>query len=201
MEDLDLFSVPIFLIILRETLETAIIVSVLLAFIDQTLGDTRDAILSRSLRRQVWLGTVTGFGICLVISAGIIGLFYAAGKDAWGSHENLYEGAFALVASLIISVMGAALLRVGRMQDKWRLKLAAALDDAPSPATTRAGWLAAKVDRYAMFILPFVTVLREGVEAVVFVAGVSFQAPPTAIPLPLICGVLGGSGVGYLLYK
>lgn len=51
---IDLFSVPVFLIILRETLETAIIVSVLLAFLKQTLdGPNQDAKVYNSLRRQV----------------------------------------------------------------------------------------------------------------------------------------------------
>jgi high-affinity iron transporter len=52
-----------------------------------------------------------------------------------------------------------------------------------------------------MFILPFVTVLREGIEATVFVAGVSFSAPPTAIPLPTVLGILMGGIVGYGIYK
>lgn len=196
----DLFSVPVFLIIFRETLETAIIVSVLLAFLKQTLdGPNQDVKVYNSLRRQVWLGTAIGFLICMIISAVIIGLFYTVGKNSWGMNENYYEGAFALIASIIITVMGAALLRIGKMQNKWRLKLARALEAPVSTSTS--GWLARGLEKYAMFILPFVTVLREGVEAVVFVAGVSFQAPPTAVPLPVVVGVACGSLIGWLLYK
>jgi len=50
----DLFSVPIFLVVFRETLETAIIVSVLLAFLKQTLrrpGEEQQ--LHNTFRRQV----------------------------------------------------------------------------------------------------------------------------------------------------
>lgn len=138
----------------------------------------------------------------MVISAVIITLFYTVGKDSWGMRENYYEGAFALLASLIITVMGAALLRIGKMQQKWRLKLARALENPiSSTTTTTRGWLARSLEKYAMFILPFVTVLREGVEAVVFVAGVSFQAPPSAVPLPVIAGIATGSLVGWVLYK
>ncbi|MCV5111894.1 FTR1 family protein, partial [Escherichia coli] len=45
----------------------------------------------------------------------------------------------------------------------------------------RGWWVKFKawMERYVMFILPFVTVLRECVEAIVFVAGVSFAAPAT----------------------
>lgn len=53
---LELFSVPVFVVVFRETLETAIIVSVLLAFLKQTLdGSQRDPKLYRALRTQVRL--------------------------------------------------------------------------------------------------------------------------------------------------
>lgn len=51
---LELFSVPVFVVVFRETLETAIIVSVLLAFLKQTLdGSQRDPKLYQALRTQV----------------------------------------------------------------------------------------------------------------------------------------------------
>lgn len=56
-------------------------------------------------------------------------------------------------------------------------------------------------EKYAMFILPFITVLREGLEAVVFIAGVSFSAPATSVPLPVVIGLIAGSFVGFLIYK
>lgn len=96
--------------------------------------------------------------------------------------------------------MGAALLRIGKMQEKWRLKLAKAME-SPIKIGVRRGWLKHLLEKYAMFVLPFVTVLREGIEAIVFIAGVSFSAPATAVPLPVIVGLLVGALIGYLLYK
>ena len=43
----------VFFILFRETLETSIIVSVLLAFLKQTLGHDSDLITYKKLRRQV----------------------------------------------------------------------------------------------------------------------------------------------------
>ena len=97
--------------------------------------------------------------------------------------------------------MGGALLRVGRMEEKWRAKLAKAIE---APVVTKSGsraWLVSFFEKYAMFALPFITVLREGIEGIVFVAGVSFSAPVTAVPLPVIFGLFFGSLVGYALYK
>ena len=50
----NVFSVPVFLIVFRETLETVIIVSVLLAFLKQTLdGPSNDPKTYKILVRQV----------------------------------------------------------------------------------------------------------------------------------------------------
>uniref|UniRef100_A0A0D2XKL3 Uncharacterized protein n=1 Tax=Fusarium oxysporum (strain Fo5176) TaxID=660025 RepID=A0A0D2XKL3_FUSOF len=123
---LDLFSVPVFVVVFRETLETAIIVSVLLAFLKQTLdGSQRDAGIYKTLRTQYY-----------------------------------YEGVFSLISAIIITIMGGALLRVGKMEDKWRAKLAKAIE-TPVTAQGKRAWLVNLFEKYAMFVLPFITVLRE----------------------------------------
>lgn len=150
----------------------------------------------------MWFGVGLGFFICLVVAAGLIGTFYTAGKNTWESHEYDYEGAFAILAAVIITVVGAALLRVGKMQEKWRVKLAKAIE-APLRKNTGSRWDRFKRfgEKYVMFVLPFVTVLREGIEAIVFIAGVSFTAPAAAVPIPVVVGLAVGCFVGYLLYK
>ncbi|OAQ73056.1 plasma membrane iron permease [Pochonia chlamydosporia 170] len=196
----DVFSVPIFLVVFRETLETVIIVSVLLAFLKQTLdGPERDAKTYKTLRRQVWLGVAAGFFLCMVVAAALIGVFYTVGSNSWDNNENYYEGAFCLFAAVIITVMGGALLRIGKMQEKWRVKLAKAIE-SPIKAGSK-GWIAHWLEKYSMFVLPFITVLREGIEAVVFVAGVTFSAPAYAVPLPVVVGLLVGGIIGWILYK
>jgi high-affinity iron transporter len=113
--------------------------------------------------------------------------------------EDLWEGIFYLIACIIITVMGLTLLRVNKMQDKWRVKIAQAL--VASRKNSRHGTIGTWSRRYAMFILPFITTMREGVEAVVFVGGVSLGYPATAFPIPVITGISAGLAVGLLLYK
>lgn len=149
--------------------------------------------------QQVWLGTAVGFSICMIIAAGIIGIFYGWGKDAWGEQEYYYEGIFSLISSVVITIMGVALLRIGRMQEKWRAKLAKAIE-APITSAVGQPWLKRVFEKYSMFILPFITILREGIEGIVFVAGVSFSAPASAIPLAVLAGLLLGTAVGYVIY-
>lgn len=140
--------------------------------------------------------------ICLVLGAAFIGAFYGLGKDKWASTENIWEGTFALIASLIITAMGAALLRISKLQDKWRVKLAKALEAKDSTKSGPAGsrfkrWC----EKYALFILPFITVLREGLEAVVFIGGISLGLPATSFPIPVLTGLLCGALIGFFIYK
>lgn len=89
------------------------------------------------------------------------------------------------------------------MQDKWRVKLAGIMDRHPAAGEkeSKGGKVKRWMERYAMFALPFVTVLREGIEAVVFIAGVTFTAPATAVPLAVVVGLAAGVLVGFGLYK
>ncbi|KAL7748921.1 high-affinity iron permease [Sorochytrium milnesiophthora] len=55
--------------------------------------------------------------------------------------------------------------------------------------------------KYILLTIPFVTILREGLEAMVFLGGVTITDAPSAIPIPSILGILCGAGVGYLIYR
>ncbi|EMG49974.1 High-affinity iron permease, putative, partial [Candida maltosa Xu316] len=86
------------------------------------------------------------------------------------------------------------------MKEKWRVKLAQALVKSPENKKDRfkIGYLTKK---YALFILPLVTCLREGLEAVVFVGGAAgTSSSASAFPLPVVIGLIAGGGVGGLLY-
>lgn len=228
----DYFSIEIFFIILRETLETAIIISVLLSFINQrshshdgsgnSVSHQRHAEEQRKLRLQVWAGAVIGLLICLVIGLVFITCFYIIGKDYWSYTERLWEGIFSLISSVIITVMGIGLLRINKvMKVKWWIKLGSAYntednsgrletsegsDDIDSelsgtPVSQERPRKHSFTKKYFLAILPLITTLREGLEAVVFVGGIGMSQPPTSIPLSIVGGILVGSGIGYMLYK
>lgn len=131
----------------------------------------------------------------------MIGAFYGLGRNTWEQTEHIWEGVFALMAVVIISLMGAAILRVSKMQDKWRIKIARAMEAKDRIKGSTGGRFKQWCEKYAMFILPFVTVLREGVEAVVFIAGVSLGLPAAAFPLPVLCGLGAGCIIGFFIYR
>ena len=195
----DVFNVQIFFIVFRESLEAIIVVSVLLAFVKQSMGGSSDPQLKKRLYRQIWLGAGLGVLVCLIIGCAFIGAFYGLGKDIWGNSEDLWEGIFCIIATVLITAMGIPMLRINKMKEKWRVKLAQALIKSPTNKKDRfkLGYLGKK---YALFILPFITCLREGLEAVVFVGGVGLNSPATSFPIPVIVGLIAGIVVGALLY-
>lgn len=69
MTSSNVFAVPVFLVVFRETLETAIIVSILLAFIKQTLdGPEGDKAIYKTLRRQVCLLNQLLWPVCFRVN-------------------------------------------------------------------------------------------------------------------------------------
>ncbi|ODV97593.1 hypothetical protein PACTADRAFT_110 [Pachysolen tannophilus NRRL Y-2460] len=257
------FSAQAFFIILRETLESAIIVSVLLAFLKQSLlsynhqtvdhngGNVQapsradvnedqdedevalryelNETLYKKLRLQVWLGSFAGLFLCLMIGGLFIVAFYLFETDLWSLTEHYWEGAFSVFASVVISVLGLAMLRLNKLRDKWTIKLSKlllanhttisnSLENSPenmgNTNTTitnnsfnnpikenKSNNFINFTEKYSMFFLPFITTLREGLEAVVFIGGIGINSPLSSIPLSLILGVLFGVAIGIFLYK
>ena len=197
----NVFAPQVFFIVFRECLEAVVIVSVLLSFLKQSLGQPhQDQKIYKSLVKQVWIGSALGIAICLVIGGAFIGVFYGLGNDIWSNTEDLWEGIFYLIACVIITIMGLALLRINKTKEKWRVKLAQALIERGKPHKPGT-WFSSWTKRYVMLILPLITTMREGVEAIVFVGGVSLGYPATAFPIPVITGLLAGLFVGLLIYK
>ncbi|KAG9097683.1 high-affinity iron permease, partial [Ceratobasidium sp. 370] len=259
----DLFSVPIFFILLRESLEASIIVSVLLSLVEQIVnsrdipkststdrlataavppaqcdapgsstdpgsgthtpssqtkdaahsheqaasvasdpstsaadtseaGEMGQADLLRRLRWQIILGAGLGFLLALVIGAAFVAVWFIKVVDLFSAAEEVWEGVFSLIASILILVMALAMLRMDRATVKWRGKL----EQAFNARNNNRGRVGIKM----LFMLPFVTVLREGLEAVVFVGGVSLGQPASSIPLAALSGLIIGLLVGYLIY-
>ncbi|KAG5721431.1 Plasma membrane iron permease [Termitomyces sp. T112] len=223
----NLFSVTIFFIVFRETLEAAIIVSVLLGLVEQivhghssisptvsrtitteaeskngsdTGGDPEDdrthrRLLIRKLRIQIFAGSALGLLVALAIGAAFIAVWFTKASNLWAKSETLWEGIFELIACIMIFVMGITMLKMDRAKAKWRVKLSRAFDKKQAiDGRTKTG-------KWVLFVLPFITVLREGMEAVVFVGGVSLGQSATSIPIAAIVGIICGLICGFLIYQ
>ncbi|KAH3681448.1 hypothetical protein WICPIJ_007605 [Wickerhamomyces pijperi] len=244
------FSFQIYFILLRETLEIIIIVSILLAFLKQSLilhhgettiptqqaqnstteeprtaeetdlllesmptsefGDDEELQLTstgmklhQQFKVQILSGSLLGLLISSMIGGSFILIFYHIGTDLWSLSEHYYEGILSLVASLMISAMGLFFLRISKLREKFRVKLGTILLNHGS--ISKGAGLKDRsrlfLQRYSLFFLPFVTVLRESLEAFVFVGGIGISQPLSTIPLSFILALLTSSIVGYYLYR
>lgn len=94
--------------------------------------------------------------------------------------------------------MGLTMLRIDRSKVRWRAKLEGAFD--PKISSAEGGNFSdkkqGKSGKWILFTLPLITVLREGLEAVVFVGGVSLGQSAKSIPLAAIVGLGCGLLVG-----
>jgi high-affinity iron transporter len=67
----------------------------------------------------------------------VIGAFYSFGKDSFSKAEDIWEGVFSLVSSIVITIMGEALLRVNKLKETWSGELRRAFEasaDSQAPA-------------------------------------------------------------------
>lgn len=186
-----LFDVPAFFILLRETLEVTIILAVLLGFIDKLVPENQE--LRKHLKKQIWIGTGVGLLISLIIAVAFIAVFYTVAKNLWEENEGAWEGSFALIASIVITIMALSMVRVQQWKAKWEGKLANAAEVYLNKHKNGNKW--------ALILLPFTAVCRESLETLVFIAGVGFDKPASGLPIPVILGMATGFFIGYIIYK
>lgn len=164
-----------FLITLREGLEMALIVSVVLAYLAQT-GN-------RIYFKNIWFGVSLATVLSLIIGAAI----FMVGGALEGRNEEIFEGTAMLLAAGVLTWMIGWMKRQARTI---RGELQVQVDKAVQAQSA-----------LALTLLAFIAVGREGIETVLFM----FAALQTTTPfLATIGGILGlGTAffIGYLLYK
>ncbi|ORY33738.1 iron permease FTR1 family-domain-containing protein [Naematelia encephala] len=175
---------------------------------------------------QVWTGAVLGGLIACIIGAVFLYAFYHFTNDLWVQSESLWEGCFCALAAAIADHSlsfhsGLAFLRLPHAQVKWRLKLLSSyrismtpsvqsettsFDLPPRPSHSPSGLKRTgkgKDDsgRWILFGLPFITVLREGLEGIVFIGGIGMSGSPRAIAGGALVGIIVGGIISYLLFR
>lgn len=163
------------LITLREGLEAALIVGIILAYLART-GN-------RDKSGTVWLGTLAAISFSLL--AGAI-VFLTAGSFE-GRTEELFEGTAMFTAASVLTYM---IFWMRKQAINIRAHLQAQVNTALQSGSD-----------LALGLLAFVAVGREGIETVLFM----FAATTTASPVAATAGGLLGLAVavvlGYLLYR
>ncbi|MBI2305419.1 MAG: FTR1 family protein [Chloroflexi bacterium] len=164
-----------FLITLREGIEAALIVGIILAFLARTNNGEQFP--------KVWWGTVAAV-IVSIVAGGVI--FVVAGEFS-GQGEEIFEGLAMLTAVAVLSYM---VIWMKHQATNIRAHLEAQVTAAISGGSA-----------LALGLLAFVAVAREGLETALFM----FTAVRTSSPLEsALGGILGlalAVALGYLLFK
>jgi FTR1 family protein len=161
-----------FLISLREGLEAALVVGICLVYL-RKIGRTE-------LARTVWYGVAAALGLSGVAA-------YVLERFAW--NQEGVEGVLMLVAAALLVSMIVWMRRVAR---------------------TLRGEIEGKVDTLAgrgpaaalgLFLFVFAMVLREGIETVIFLGALSFNADGLTLVLGTALGLAAAVVVGLFFFK
>ncbi|MFX0113280.1 MAG: FTR1 family protein [Candidatus Hodarchaeota archaeon] len=172
---MELLSPASFLITLRETMEAALIVGILLAYLEKT-GNIK-------LKRDVWLGTFAAV-IASVLAAW---LFETFTQGFEGDTEKLFEGTVMLLAVLILTSMILWMFRNAK-------DIRRDLEEKTQAALTGT-------KKYALFSLAFVSVFREGIETILFLAGVTTNEPRSAVLFSGAIGIIVSVGLAVAAFR
>jgi high-affinity iron transporter len=163
-----------FLITLREGLEAALIVGIVLSVLRK---------LGRSDRsRPVWLGVALAVVVSVVAGLAL----NALGVAFEGRGEEIFEGVAMLLAAGVLSWMIFWMQRQGR-------QVQAELErDVREAVHTGSVW--------ALFSLAFVAVVREGIETVLFMTAASFSATGAQTLIGGALGLIVALVLGWLIF-
>ncbi|MGC8710837.1 MAG: FTR1 family iron permease [Leptodesmis sp.] len=175
-------ALPTFVITLREGVEAALVVGIVLAYLSRA-GQSR-------LNSWVYGGIAAGLG-----ASTLVGMVFVLVFQTVGAANQTYAPVIKPLLQSLFSVVAIALLSwmlIWMTQQSRQLK--GELEGAISTtlkSDSRAGW--------GIFGLIFFAVLREGFETVVFIAA-KFQQGWIPI-LGAIAGILVAVGIGLLLFE
>lgn len=165
-----------FLVMLREGVEAALIVAILLGYLAR--------VGSRTGARMVWAGTAAAAALSLVVG----GILFATIGELEGAAEEITEGVIALVAVALLSWM---IFWMGRQARTMRDQIEQKADEALA-----TGGVA------ALTSIAFVAVLREGLESALFL--ISTTVGEEASGGQLLGGLIGLATavvIGYGFYQ
>lgn len=183
------FAPAALFILFRDSIEAAVILTVILQFLQKTNQN--------HLRKQVFVGVAGGVVASIAVGIIITVSFKQAKTNIFeGKNEMQFEAAVNFIASFFVTLVAFAMLRMVQMQAKWEIKLQKATEEMKLAGIEAS---APKSGKYVLGLLAFSALFREGVEAFIFLAGVA-QAEPQALPIPGLIGILLGVIAGYFFF-
>ena len=164
------------LITLREGLEAALIIGIILAYLSRT--DNRQGF------KPVWLGVA--LAVVTSLATGVI-IFLLAGEFS-GQAEEIFEGVAMLVATGVLTWM---ILWMRKQAINIKAHLHAQIQSVLTGGSS-----------LGLVILAFVVVVREGIESVLFLfAATRVAESPVSFTVGGFLGLAIAVGIGYTIYR
>lgn len=163
-----------FLLSLREGLEAALIVGIVLGAVSK-LGRPQ-------MKRQVWAGVFGAAALSLVAAF----ILYSVGAMLEGPAEAVFEGFTMLAAAGVLTWMIF-----------WMNRQARGIKGELEAGVRRAGLQTGKA---ALFLLAFLAVLREGIELALFLTATAFTSNAQATLLGALAGLAAAVVLGWGLF-
>jgi high-affinity iron transporter len=166
-----------FLVTSRETLEAALVVFIVLAYLNKTNNHKH--------KKTVYYGIVSGI-LASVIAAVIFTLFSGGFS---GRAEEIFEGITMLIASVLLTTMILWMMRQKHISKKIEDKVMTEVEKSELEKTFA----------YGLFFLILIAILREGLETVIFLNAIRYTSGINFIGG--ILGVIVAIGIGYLFFN
>lgn len=163
-----------FVVLLREGFEASLLVAIVLAYLTQ-IGRPKE-------RRQVWYGVVAAILVSLVLSA----VLFATAGELRGPAEKIFEACALFLAVGFLTYMVLWMRRESR-------SIAGNIRRGVDSAVGRGGG-------FALAVLAFVMVLREGIETGLFLFGIARASTPLQTAVGATAGILAAVALGFAVY-
>lgn len=151
-----------------------------------------------SLKSLVYQGIISGSLIILVLGIVVvqcIRIFKITTQDLW-------EVVMGIISGTIIIISGMGFLKSMSLYKKLENNLRDSITSSQNLVITETTPLLTPVlDPKIFFYLPLLTVLREGMESILLISGVTINIPPESIPLSIVLGITTGTSISYALHK
>lgn len=162
------------LITLREGLEAALIVGIVIGYLVKT-GQGQQT-------RIAWVGVA----VAVLTSAALAFGITAIGAELEGAAEQIFEGATMFLAVAVLTWM------IFWMQSQARYLKASLESDVQKAIAQGAGW--------GLFAISFLAVFREGVETALFLGAAAFQNNGLETTVGAVIGLAIAAVIGYMIY-
>lgn len=161
-----------FIITFRETLEAALIIGIILSYLVKT--------------KQTKFNNIVYIGIVTAIFFSVIGamIFENLASGFTGRTEQIFEGVTMLVGSILLTTMILWMLRQKNVASELKHKVEEEVLHSR---------------KFGLFLLIFISVLREGIETVIFLGAASFISTENNL-FGAVMGIALAVFLGFLIF-